>query len=135
MIIDLFQSNILGKYPLLEKMQQLADQDAHQLKIRLHDAISDHHSKKVIVLIHVPPFKEICLDEGKISSDDFLPFFSSKITGDVLMQITQENKEVEFLMLCGHAHSKAYWQSRENLTVKAGAAEYRKPEIQEVIAV
>lgn len=135
MIIDLFQSNILGKYPLLEKMQQLADQDAQNLKIKLPDAMKNHRPKKVIILIHIPPFKEVCLHEGKISSDDFLPFFSSKITGDVLMQIAQENKGVEFLVLCGHTHSKAYWQPCENLTIKAGSAEYSKPEIQEVITL
>ncbi|HKY69491.1 MAG TPA: metallophosphoesterase [Gammaproteobacteria bacterium] len=135
MIIDLFQSNILGKYPLLEKMQQLADQDAQQLKIRLHDAVGEHHPKKVIVLIHVPPFKEVCLHEGKISSDDFLPFFSSKITGDVLVEIAQKHTDIEFLVLCGHTHSKAYWRPCENLNVKVGAAEYTKPEIQEIITL
>ena len=31
MIYDLFQSSLLGKYPLLEKMQQLADKDAGHL--------------------------------------------------------------------------------------------------------
>jgi predicted phosphohydrolase len=135
MIIDLFQSNILGKYSLLEKMQQLADLDAQHLKVKLSDAIKNHHPKKIIILIHVPPFKEACMHEGKISNDDFLPFFSSKITGDVLMEIAQENKNIEFLALCGHTHSKAFWQPYENMIIKAGAAEYTKPEIQEVMTV
>ena len=133
MINDLFQSSILGKYPLLEKMQQLADQDALQLRINLVAAIKNHRPKKVIVLIHVPPFKEACLYEGKISSEDFLPFFSSKVTGDVLLKIAQENTTIEFLALCGHTHSKASWNPCDNLVVKVGAAEYMKPEIQEVI--
>lgn len=133
MIIDLFQSNMLGKYTLLEKMQQLADQDAQSLQIKLLAAIKSHSPKKVIILIHVPPFKEACMHEGKISNDDFLPFFSSKITGDVLTKIAQQNKEIEFLVLCGHTHSKAYWQPYKNLIIKAGAAEYYKPDIQEVI--
>lgn len=135
MIIDLFQSNILGKYQLLEKMQQLADQDAQHLNIKLLNAIKNHCPKKVIILIHVPPFKEVCLHKGKISNDDFLPFFSSKITGDVLTQIAQANKEIQFLVLCGHTHSKAYWQPYENLIIKAGTAEYTKPEIQEIITL
>ncbi len=135
MIMDLFQSSILGKYSLLDKMQQLADQDAKQLKIRLHEAISTHCPKKVIILIHVPPFKEVCLHEGKISNDDFLPFFASKVMGDVLMQSALTNKEVEFLVLCGHTHSKATWQPCKNLTVKCGSAQYNQPEIQEEITV
>jgi len=133
MIQDLFESSLLGKYPLLEKMQQLADQDAQQLKGSLLNAIKDHRPKKIILMIHVPPFKEACLYEGKISHDDFLPFFSSKITGDVLTQIAQENTGIEFLVLCGHTHNKAHWQPFDNLVVQVGAAEYGQPEIQEII--
>ena len=71
--------------------------------------------------------------EGEISNDDYLPFFSSKVTGDVLMQIEQNYQQVEFLVLCGHTHSSGFYQAQANLTVKAGSAEYRKPTIQEII--
>lgn len=135
MIHDLVQSNVLGKYALLSKMQEFADQDAQHLKNNLIHAINNHHPKKVIIVTHIPPFKEACLYEGKISNDDFLPFFSSKITGDILTQIAQKNKDVEFLVLCGHTHSAAYYQPYANLIIKAGAAEYRKPEIQEIITL
>ena len=133
MIADLFHSKILGKYQLLEKMQQLADKDANQLQVNLVDAIVKHKPKKVIIMTHVPPFKEVCLHEGEICSADFLPFFSSKATGDVLIEAARENASIEFLVLCGHTHSTAYWQPCDNLTVKVGLAEYMKPEIQEVI--
>lgn len=133
MIGDLFHSNIFGKYPLLEKMQQLADKDARHLKGNLAKSIEKYRPEKVVILMHIPPFKEVCMHEGRICSDDFLPFFGSKATGDVLVQIAQENPDVEFLGLCGHTHSKAYAQPCVNLTIKAGAAEYGKPEIQEVI--
>lgn len=135
MINDLLQSSILGKYPLLEKMQQLADNDAEQLKSNLVSAIKKCCPKKIIIMIHVPPFREACLHEGKISKDDFLPFFSSKVTGDMLMQIALENTDIKFLVLCGHTHSKAHWQPCDNLTVSVGAAEYMKPEIQEIITL
>jgi len=42
------------------------------------------------------------MHKNKISTDDWLPYFSSKIMGDVLMQVAQENPQVEFLVLCGH---------------------------------
>lgn len=98
----------------------------------LVDAIRKQRPKKIIIMIHVPPFKETCLYEGKISNDVFLPFFASKAMGDVLIQIAQENNDsIELLVLCGHTHSKAHWQPCDNLTVKVGAAEYITPEIQE----
>ena len=39
----------------------------------------------VLVLTHVPPFREACWHEGRISGDDYLPYFACKATGDVLL--------------------------------------------------
>ena len=105
MIIDLFQAKILGKFNLLEKMQELADRDAFALAHDLTEAINQN-PKKIIVLTHVPPFKEACLHQGKISDDNWLPYFSSKVMGDVLLQTAKDNPCIEFLVLCGHTHSK-----------------------------
>jgi len=135
MIVDLFQSSTLGKYPLLEKMQQLADQDAKELENSIEQAVRSYNPKKIIILIHVPPFIEVCMHEGKISSDDYLPFFSSKVTGEILMHAAESYPEIEFLALCGHTHSNGFFQPYPNLIVKAGASEYGKPSIQEVIEI
>src|SRR3990167_7985566 len=90
--------------------------------------------KKIIVLTHVPPFKEVSLHEGKISSDDWLPYFSSKVIGDVLATVVQQNPQIEFLVLCGHTHSPAN-VCYGNLAVEVGKAEYCRPEIQKIILV
>lgn len=37
----------------------------------------------------------------------------------------------DFLVLCGHTHSEANFQALNNLTVRAGRAEYGYPKIQE----
>lgn len=84
-------------------------------------------------MTHVPPFKEACLYEGKISSDDFLPFFSSKATGDVLTEVAKANADIEFLVFCGHTHAKAILSPLLNLTIQVGAAKYLMPEIQSII--
>lgn len=134
MISDLFQGKILGKFQLLEKMQQLADADAAKLKNELLHAIA-RNPKRIIILTHVPPFKEVCFHKGEMSNDDWLPYFSSKVTGDVLTDIAQQNREIEFLVLCGHTHSEAYFRPFNNLIVEAGKAEYRQPEIQKIILI
>ena len=133
MIADLFQEKILGKYQLLEKMQQLADADAIKLQNDLKQAVSQT-PKKIIVLTHVPPFKEACLHEGKISGDDWLPYFSSKVIGDLLTAVAQQNPQIEFLVLCGHTHSKAN-VCYDNLVIEVGKADYCRPEIQKIILV
>ena len=134
MIADLFQEKILGKLQLLEKMQQLADTDANQLQSNLVQAISQN-PKKIIVLTHVPPFKEACMHNGKVSDEDWLPYFSSKVVGDVLMKIAEENPVIEFLVLSGHTHSEAKYHPINNLIVEVGKAEYCRPTIQKIILV
>jgi predicted MPP superfamily phosphohydrolase len=134
MIADLFQEKILGKFQLLEKMQQLADADAMRLQNDLEETISQK-PQKIIVLTHVPPFKEACFHKGEISGDDWLPYFSSKVIGDVLTAVAQQNPEIEFLVLCGHTHSEAKFQPISNLIVEVGRAEYYQPTIQKVISV
>lgn len=134
MIADLFQAKIMGKSQLLEKMQQLADFDAKRLCADLEQAIKPQPNK-IIILTHVPPFKEACMHEGKASDDYWLPYFSSKIIGDVLLRTAKENPCIKFLVLCGHTHSEANYHPLDNLTIKIGKAEYYQPEIQETMIV
>jgi len=133
LIADLFHEKILGKYQLLDKMQKLADADAVELQNTLEHAVSKN-PKKIIVLTHVPPFKEACLHKGEISGDDWLPYFSSKVIGDVLTAVAQQNPEVEFLALCGHTHSEANIRYN-NLNIEVGNAEYYQPQIQKTILI
>lgn len=134
MIADLFQAKIHGKIPLLEKMQELADADAARLQDDLYQA-ANKNPKKIIVLTHVPPFKESCFHMGKMSEDEWLPFFSSKISGDMLLEAASKNPFIEFLVLCGHTHSESYYQPMSNLTIKGGKAEYYYPQVQEIIVI
>src|SRR3989338_6485029 len=134
LIAELFQKKVLGKNQLLQKMQSLADRDAKNLKSDLLKAISCK-PKKIIILTHVPPFREACFYQGKISGDDWLPFFGSKVMGDVLLEIAEQNPAIEFLVLCGHTHGKACYSPLNNLMVKVGGAEYYRPKIQELIEI
>ncbi|MDO8953883.1 MAG: metallophosphoesterase [Gammaproteobacteria bacterium] len=135
LIHDLFEKKIVSKYLLLEKMQELADTDAQQLKQSIQQSISQYNPTRIIVLTHIPPFKEACLHEGEISNDEWLPYFATKATGDVLLEIASKHSSVKFLVLCGHTHSPAEYYPLANLTVKAGGAEYYAPRIQELFDV
>lgn len=130
LIQDLFQARLLGKHQLLEKMQQLADIDAFSLKKDLKEAVKQK-PKQIIILTHVPPFKDACTYKGRISDDNWLPFFSSKAMGDMIVSIAKKNEDINFLVLCGHTHGKADVQILKNLRVLSGGAEYYQPEIQD----
>jgi len=90
---------------------------------------------RVILLTHVPPFRETCWHEGRISSDDFLPHFTCKAVGDVLLEIMESRRDRELTVLCGHTHGRGEVEILPNLRVVTGGAEYGKPEIQSVIEV
>ena len=117
----------------LKAMQELADEAADHFKKILPKVLKNH--RQIIVLTHVPPFKEATWHEGKTSDDEWLPFFSCKVVGDVLMDIMENNSSCEITVLCGHCHSSGECQILPNLKVITGRAEYGSPEIQSIIEI
>jgi hypothetical protein len=65
MIQALREGNILGKYQLLDALQKLADSDAERLENNLQLAMQQYSPKRSIVLVHVPPFKEISKGQSR----------------------------------------------------------------------
>lgn len=134
LIADLYQQRRLGKKQLLEKMQQLADFDAEQLGAQLLEAIA-MDARTILAITHVPPFKENCFYRGRTTNQDFLPYYASQVTGNVLLEIASAYPQIYFLVLCGHTHAESIHQPLENLIIKSGQAEYYNPAIQEVFTI
>ena len=78
----------------------------------------------------MPPFREACIYEGKISNDDWLPHFSCKAVGDVLRDIMSQHPQRNLTVLCGHTHGSGTADILPNLRVHTGAAVYGEPAIQ-----
>jgi predicted MPP superfamily phosphohydrolase len=116
---------------LIKKLNQLGDESANFLADILPKALAQY--EKVILITHVPPFKETCWHRGNVSNDDYLPFFSCKAVGDVLYNVMSKYTEKKMLVLCGHTHGVGQAQILPNLLVKTGGAIYGKPELQEII--
>jgi hypothetical protein len=118
-------------------MQELADTAAKWLGDALYSAAAyakpAHDHDVFIVLTHIPPFEEVCLYGGKRSNKDYLPFYSCKATGDVLLAFAKEYPTINIIVLCGHTHSAAEYQPLPNLLVKCGKSEYYRPKIQEIL--
>jgi 3',5'-cyclic-AMP phosphodiesterase len=123
----------IDKSKRLAVMQSLAQEAADHFRKYLAEAFDK--VDKVILLTHVPPFREACLYLGKISDNYSLPHFSCKIVGDVLLEIMRAKPDKNLTVLCGHTHDKAEVNVLPNLKVIAGGAEYRSPEIQRIIEI
>ncbi|MDI9819821.1 MULTISPECIES: metallophosphoesterase [unclassified Legionella] len=134
LITNLYQVFLLSKSALKNEMQRLADEDAAVLANTIYQAI-DGGIKNIIVATHIPPFPECSWHENQPNDENWLPYFSSKATGDVLRSIAEKYKHVNFLVLCGHTHSEAKVKFSDNLEIRVGKAEYYQPSIQEIITI
>lgn len=85
---------------------------------------------EIVILMHVPPFKESCFYKGKSTEDYALPVFSSKIMGEALNLLSLEYPDVNFLVLCGHTHSPSDIRFSNNLRVIVGESRYYHPSLQ-----
>ncbi len=142
-LIDDFIS--AGRKDRLKLLNELGDQSAAYFRKVLPIALEQF--REVILLTHVPPFKEAALYNGKISDDDYLPHFSCKVAGEVFLEIMNDNPDKNLTVLCGHTHGgnshnnlpelKKYAGVRisENIYVKTGTAKYGSPEINEIFDV
>lgn len=118
------------------KMKELADADAAYLDREIRSAMAfAPETNRCIVLTHIPPFKENALHQGEPSDPDCLPFYVSKATGDVLLQVAADYPNVQFDVYCGHSHSASLHQHAVNLTVECGEAKYLSPQIQKLIEI
>ena len=115
----------------LERLNALGDAEAARLSELLTPALASH--RKVIVATHVPPFKEACWHEGRISNDDWLPHFTCRATGEVLRRVAQDHPDRTLRVLCGHTHGKGTAEVLPNLKVITGGAEYGEPRVQGTI--
>lgn len=112
----------------LVRMQELAQEAADYFATRLPAALEQW--ERVILLTHVPPFAEAAWHLGRMSDQNWLPHFASRVTGDVLRTTMQQHPDRELLVLAGHTHSPGEVSVLPNLRVLTGGARYGFPVIQ-----
>ncbi len=143
---DYYNSSLLlNDYFLIAELTNLNRATRLQMLRSLGDAAASHFKKllplacqayrEILLLTHVPPFREACWHEGEISDDDGLPHFSCKAVGEVLLEVMQVHPECNLTVLCGHTHSRGEARILPNLSVFTGGAEYGNPQVQRVFEV
>jgi Icc-related predicted phosphoesterase len=141
---DFFGSEVmLNDYVLIEemrglhkpqrfaKLKELGDQAAVFLEDHAREALG--HWRNILVLTHVPPFRESCWHEGQISNGDYLPHFACKAVGDRLAALMLKHPHSNMTILCGHTHSSGATKILDNLSVLTGEAEYGQPKLQRIL--
>lgn len=114
---------------LKARLHELGDEAAEHFRRVVPEALDAH--RRVIVLMHVPPYLEACWHEGRLSDDDWAPHFTCLAAGIALTEIMRERPDREMTVLCGHTHSGGRAQILPNLEVVTGAAVYGQPAVTE----
>ena len=103
-------------------MERLAKEAADHFANVLPEAVSRY--RDVLAVTHVPPFREAAWYQGKPSGDDFLPYFASKVIGDVMLGVMRSHPSAKLLVLCGHTHGEGELDVLDNFHVWTGGADY-----------
>lgn len=120
----------LDKLRRLKVLNQLGDEAAAYIHKWLPAALAAY--PHVVLVTHVPPFREACWHEGGISDNDWLPHFVCQAAGEAMLKIMTGYPHHQLTVLCGHSHGQGRVQIRDNLLVLTGGADYGKPHIQQV---
>lgn len=94
----------------------------NRLKLKI-DSILEK-ADEIYIVTHVPPFIDASWHSGKISSNDYLPFFTSISMGEYLLNLARDHEEKKFVVLCGHTHGSGVYNAAKNLIVYTGKANY-----------
>ena len=117
----------------LAKLNALGDEAAAHFRAVLPDALA--RFRHIVVVTHVPPFREACWHEKRISDDNWLPHFTCKAVGDALVEAMAAAPGRTMTVLCGHTHGGGEARILPNLRVLTGGARYGEPAVQRVFDV
>lgn len=92
-------------------------------------------AQQVLVITHVPPFREACWYQGHTTDDWWAPFFVCGAVGDALSAFTRSRPQTQLTTLCGHTHHGGVAQMSSNHRVYTGAAEYGVPRVEAVVSI
>lgn len=118
----------LSRWSLVCKLSKLGDEAAARLAPKLQRAAAS--SRQVVVLTHVPPFWEAAWHQGQLSTEDWVPWFSCRAVGDVILACANAHPNTDFLVLCGHTHGSGVYSPTPNVIVYTAEAEYGAPRVQ-----
>lgn len=122
----------LDKKQRFLKLKELGNHYSEILKEKLNKITNN--IKNILILTHVPPFKESCVYNNMPTNDSFLPHFSCKSSGDVILEYVKNNNK-NVTVLCGHTHGYREIKISNNIKVINSGAQYGKPKIQKIITI
>ena len=123
----------LTPYQREKKLNELGDESAQKIAHKVGLALKAFD--QVILLTHVPPFREVSFYGDTPSDDNWAPHFVNKAAGMRLKALMEKNPTKHLLVLAGHTHTGVDVEILPNLRVLTGESLLRFPSIQGLIYV
>jgi len=125
-----FGGKTLDKGLIVQIARAICAASVNHIANGIKAAIRDKYSK-IIVATHVPPFKESYNGNKHFGMDasDALPWYTSKVMGEMLLSAAKTYPHVHFTILSGHSHSHYDQDLLNNLNVRVGKSAYGTPQI------
>lgn len=123
----------LDKNQRWDQLKRLGDQAAASVAKQLD--LAGQQNQRLLMLTHVPPFRDACWYEGQISDDQWAPHFTCQAVGESLRDYSMTHRDHEITVLCGHTHGAGLAHPARQITVYTGGAEYGHPRINYVLEI
>jgi predicted phosphodiesterase len=119
--------------PIIAQSRQYASSAAEYIRTTASAAAKRH--ELVVILTHVPPFLQVCLRNGRPGAANVVPWYSSKLMGDAILDVASRHPDTRFEVFCGHTHSQSDEQITANVYAHSGESEYGSPRISGMVQV
>jgi len=110
---------------LIELVRKKAAKEAERLDALLFEEICNVDADTVLVATHISPYPGSCWHDGGLTDREWLPWFCSHVTGEVLDKYAENFPEKKFVVLVGHGHSPGIYRRYSNLIVYTGSSANR----------
>lgn len=117
----------------IDLMEQMADESAEYFQQILPEAMAQYPN--VIVATHVPPYPGASWHEGKLSGEEYMPFYCNTAAGRAIDEVAGRFPESKLTIYCGHTHSAGEYSPLPNVRVITGDATYGAPKINRVLEI
>ncbi len=118
----------IDKFGVADTLAELSEDAAKHFENVLSAAADSY--PEVLLLTHVPPFREAAWYRGRVSDNHYLPYFASRVAGETIRKVMSKYPKTRLLVLCGHTHGSGRLKVSENIEVWTGGARYGQPQVQ-----
>ncbi|MCA9186608.1 MAG: metallophosphoesterase [Pirellulaceae bacterium] len=136
---------MMNDYRLIDELSHLSKEERWDVLLGLGNEAAEYVQQaltkaleaypRVLFLTHVPPLRDACWYDGKISDDEWAPHFTCMAVGHTLIDLMRIYPDRSLTVFCGHTHGEGICNPLPNITIHTGRAQYGQPAITKILDV